>query len=673
MHSLLRSLRGKIFLAVLGLLLVVAGVVMPVTQRDVSASVEAGERHAVDNVMSLALRDTEARWNALLDDKIRSVRTERAQLMELGETVQSVMKGYAELAEDGVIDKERAQALARAWIDRLHLGAGRNAFIYDGDCEVLASSEPDIVGMDISGVRDLKGRRLAQAMHDESKVSGQGFALYRWPGAQTSAGTTPAGSTRYAYFGYFRAWDWVLAVSDDAQGVLDQVTTQRKLMETAMRRSLSSLTLARSGFMLVMADGGRLVVPPPEHYADLLDATDDASGTPLRELLQNRQGGVRSITVSTDGAPWVVQTVRHKPLGWTLAAAVPESDFTAPAVRLIKRQALIFSGALLLALALAWFVATHIARPLDTLTSYARSLPEQDLTTPTPPPARIVELADRHRDEVGRLAASFLFMQRQLGENVARLLGETASRERFENELNIARDIQMGLLPIPLSHAISARVELRATMLPAKEVGGDLYDYFTLSDGSLCFAIGDVSGKGVPAALFMAVTRTLIRAAAEDETDPAMIVQRVNNRLSENNPNMMFVTLLVGVLNLDNGDLAWANAGHPPPAVVVAQDGSMRLLTGRSGPACGVQEDVQYTSLHAYLPPGEILLGYTDGVTDAVDPQGYQYGDARLMARLNHPTGSAAQLTQAVLNDVHRFCDGADPFDDITLIAVRRL
>ena len=171
----------------------------------------------------------------------------------------------------------------------------------------------------------------------------------------------------------------------------------------------------------------------------------------------------------------------------------------------------------------------------------------------------------------------------------------------------------------------------------------------------------------------MAVTRTLIRAAAEDETDPAMIVQRVNNRLSENNPNMMFVTLLVGVLNLDNGDLAWANAGHPPPAVVVAQDGSMRLLTGRSGPACGVQEDVQYTSLHAYLPPGEILLGYTDGVTDAVDPQGYQYGDARLMARLNHPTGSAAQLTQAVLNDVHRFCDGADPFDDITLIAVRRL
>src|SRR5690606_20537955 len=141
---------------------------------------------------------------------------------------------------------------------------------------------------------------------------------------------------------------------------------------------------------------------------------------------------------------------------------------------------------------------------------------------------------------------------------------ETSSRERLESELSIAHDIQMGLLPVPLDRTILDKVDLYATMLPAKEVGGDLYDYFLLNNGKLCFVIGDVSDKGVPAALFMAVTRTLVRACAEDETDPAQLMERVNNRLSENNPNLMFVTLILAVIDLETGELAWANAGHPP-------------------------------------------------------------------------------------------------------------
>src|SRR5690606_3609167 len=136
---------------------------------------------------------------------------------------------------------------------------------------------------------------------------------------------------------------------------------------------------------------------------------------------------------------------------------------------------------------------------------------------------------------------------------------------------------------------------LHATMTPAKEVGGDLYDYFDLPDGRLCVAIGDVSDKGVPAALFMAVTRTLIRASAEDESDPASIMERVNNRLSANNPNMMFVTLLIAVLDCRTGTLVWCNAGHPAP-LKLAANGDLSVLEGRSGPACGVQEDLPYTA-----------------------------------------------------------------------------
>jgi sigma-B regulation protein RsbU (phosphoserine phosphatase) len=671
---MLSSLRGKIFLLVVAILLAVAAFVMPVTQRDVTRTVEAGELHAVDNVMDLVMRDTEARWSALLDDKINSVRGGRRQLVQMGTLVDSVLSRYADMADRGVITQGAAKGLARDWINHLKLDDRRHAFIYDAGYSVLASGAAGMTDMDLSGVLDIKGRPLAQALLEETRRTGYSFAIYRWPVAGTPEQAAGRTETRYAYFGYFRPWNWVFAVSDSAQDILDQVQARREQMEAAMRATLSRLTLAQSGFMFIMASDGRMVVAPPEQRAGLLDAVDRASGQPLRALLGQAapSGKPRLLTLDGNGGPWLIQAVQHKPLGWTLVAAVPESDLSAPATKLINRQALIFAGVLVLALALAWLIATRITLPLDKLTAYARQLPEQDLASPTQAPAHIAALPAEHPDEVGRLAESFLFMQRKLGENVARLMQETSARERIESELNIARDIQMGLLPTPLSDKVRAQVDLYAAMQPAKEVGGDLYDYFTLPDGRLCVAIGDVSGKGVPAALFMAVTRTLIRATAESETDPALLVQRVNNRLSENNPNMMFVTLLVGMIDLETGELSWANAGHLPPVVVNA-DGGVRELQGRSGPACGIQEDLPYKRLSARLGRGETLIGYTDGVTDATDPDGAQYGDARMLALFPAATRGAATLAQELLDDVHRFANGADPFDDITLIAVRRI
>ena len=133
----------------------------------------------------------------------------------------------------------------------------------------------------------------------------------------------------------------------------------------------------------------------------------------------------------------------------------------------------------------------------------------------------------------------------------------------------------------------------------------------------------------------------------------------------------MFVTLLLGVIDLATGSLTWANAGHPPP-VLIGADGTVRLLTDRSGPACGVQEDLQYQRFTCQLDRGETLLGYTDGVTDATDRQDTQYGESRMIARLSAPVASASTLILGLLDDVHQFTDGASPFDDITLIALRR-
>ncbi|MBV7485184.1 SpoIIE family protein phosphatase [Bordetella sp. BOR01] len=668
---LIRSLRSKIFLLVVAILLVVAALVMLVSQRDVTRTVAASEQHAVDNVMDLVMRDTEARWGALLDDKINTVRSGRRQLVQVGATISSVLASYAAMAERGVMTTGAAKGQARAWVNQLRLDDQRYVFIYDASYSVLASGSAPMIDQDLSGQQDLKGRPLAEALYEESRRAGYGFAIYRWPLAGSPGDT----ETRYAYFGYFRPWDWVFAISDSAQDVLRQVQDRRTRMEAAMRATLSQLTLARSGFVFIMADDGRMVVAPPANRTGLLDTVDRASDKPLRQLLRAAPPAPASASASLrfdDGQElWQIKAVRHKPLGWTVVAAVPESDLTAPAKRLLNRQATIFGITLVLALLFAWLVATRIVRPLNTLTHYARQLPEQDLTLPATVPAHVAALPKRHRDEVGRLAASFLFMDRKLRENVADLMHETSARERFESELNIARAIQLGLLPIPLPAAVQRQVDLHAIMLPAKEVGGDLYDYFVLPDGKLCLAIGDVSDKGVPAALFMAVTRTLIRATAEDETDPALIMQKINNRLAENNPNMMFVTLLLGVLDLDSGELVWANAGHLPPAVIDA-NGVVRLLEGRSGPACGVQEDMPYRRLVTRLAPGEVLVGYTDGVTEAFSSHDAQYGEPRLFQILSGPPSSASGLARRLLEDVQAFAAGAEQSDDITLIVVRR-
>ncbi len=664
----LRSFRGKIFLAMSGLLLVIAGTVLPVTQQDVSHTIETGERHAVQNVLQLVLRHIEGRWKELLDEKIDNVRNGRKLLMELGSTIQSVLASYESDVQRGLLSPALARQQALNWLSSLPLGGQRYAFIYDAQHQILASSTTLTAHQNLAAALDIKGRPLAQALYDESRYSGHGFALYRWPSTASDASPPP---THYAYFSRFSPWDWTLAVADIAQGIIHQVQNQTRLMETSLQEALSPLVLAQSGFLFIMDDDGRFIVPPPAAQKPLLQARDPLSDRTLADILQTHSAR-QEVTVTLEDQPdWNIQSLYYKPLRWTIAAAVPQSDFTAPARRLTERQALIFTGALLFALALGWLMAMRIAKPLNTLTDYTLQLSDQDLTQAPAPPASITRLPERYKDEVGRLSASFLLMQTRLNNNIQRLLQETSARERFESELTIARDIQMGLLPKPLPPESRRYIDLCAAIQPAKEVGGDLYDYFLLPDGRLCFVIGDVSDKGVPAALFMAVIRTLIRATAEDETDPAAILGRINNRLADNNPNMMFVTLLLGVINLPTGELIWANAGHPAP-ILVGADTRLQVLSGRSGPACGVQPNLTYCCFNYQLEQGQTLFGYTDGITDAANRQEQQYGEPRMMAQLSSPVSNAHALVQKLLADVQQFTDGASPFDDITLIAVRR-
>ena len=244
-------------------------------------------------------------------------------------------------------------------------------------------------------------------------------------------------------------------------------------------------------------------------------------------------------------------------------------------------------------------------------------------------------------------------------------------KDRMQQELNVGRDIQMSMLPVDFP-PFPERTEfsIHALLQPAREVGGDFYDFFFVNDDEICLVFGDVSGKGVPAALFMAVTKTMIKTQAADDSSPASIITRVNEALSADNPACMFVTLFVAIANVRSGELRFTNAGHNPP-YILRHDGELDCLNQRHGPIIGAVEGVAFREDQVQIGAQDTLLLFTDGVTEAMDTSDQLYSEARLEEFLRKSDNTPEQLTSEVLQAVEQFAAGAEQADDITLLAFR--
>ena len=277
-------------------------------------------------------------------------------------------------------------------------------------------------------------------------------------------------------------------------------------------------------------------------------------------------------------------------------------------------------------------------------------------------------------DEIEELGDAFNKMAGDLQTYIKDLKKTTAEKERFESELRVAHDIQMSFLkkifpPFPHRDDFS----LYASIKPAREVGGDLYDFALLDDSRLFFYIGDVSDKGVPASLIMAITMTLMkRASLQPSITPAAILHQVNVTLAEENENLMFVTLFVGILNIATGELAFSNAGHNPPLILSA-DGECRFLKLPDGLVLGVMAETEYHDAMVILGPGDMVVAYTDGVTEAMNTKEELYSESRLQKTLARLGGRSVQDTVgAIFASVQAHAAGAPQSDDIAVLAVRR-
>lgn len=300
-------------------------------------------------------------------------------------------------------------------------------------------------------------------------------------------------------------------------------------------------------------------------------------------------------------------------------------------------------------------------RPLRFLTKSAQEVAKGNFDTPLP--------TFRRNDEIAQLRDSFGTMQQSLKQYVEELTQSTAAKASIESELNVAQSIQMSMLPKTFP-AFPERddIELYGALTPAKAVGGDLYDFF-LRDETLFFCIGDVSGKGVPASLVMAVTRTLFRNVATHVTEPGLIVEAMNRAISDGNDNNMFVTLFVGALDLVTGHLRYCNAGHDAPIIINDECHSSFLPCLPNLPV-GVMADWTFQEQEANIATGTMLFLYTDGLTEAENAAHELFGEQRIVDTLT--TASKPQdLIEAMIAAVHQFVGDYEQSDDLTLLAIK--
>ena len=453
--------------------------------------------------------------------------------------------------------------------------------------------------------------------------------------------------------------------------------------------------IGKTGYAFLVDDKGQVNISPktegevaadPNHLVDLRTVDNKTLAETVKKMTAG-ESGIAELTI--DGQPMYLAYEPMKTLGWSFAVAISVDEVLAPAnksnaaittmaqtasnsidrdIRRIILMLLILTAAVsgfAVVLGIRW--ANRLTVPIGELVKRVGDIGNGDLN---------VDIQIQTGDEVEVLAESFNRMTAQLREHIKNLTAVTAEKERIGAELNVATHIQASMLPciFPAFPDIK-EIDIYAAMTPAKEVGGDFYDFFLVDSSHLAVVMADVSGKGVPAALFMVIAKTLIKNHMQLGKTPAEVFTAVNDQLCENNDAGMFVTAFMGVLDFLNGKFVYVNAGHNAPLIQKA-DGGFEWLKVRPGFVLAGIEGIKYRQAELTLQKGDVFFTYTDGVTEALNPVQALYGDRRLIDILNADAAKSLEVKELVhyiQKDVAVFSDGAEQADDITLLALKYL
>ena len=349
---------------------------------------------------------------------------------------------------------------------------------------------------------------------------------------------------------------------------------------------------------------------------------------------------------------------------WSIALAVPSFMVQVISIGSGVIMLLMIGLAMLVTRIVGRFIIKRVTRPINQLAESANEVAKGNFSAPLP--------KIKHNDEIRLLRDSFEGMQHSLTEYVEELKNTTASKAAIENELKVAHDIQMSMLPKTFPpYPERDDIDIYGTLTPAKDVGGDLFDFY-IRDEKLFFCIGDVSGKGVPASLVMAMTRSLFRNISAHTAEPHRIAYTLNQALAEGNENSMFVTAFIGVLDLATGLLRYCNAGHNPPLLIGRE---VSLVPCQPNVPLGLMTDMEFEPQEIQFEHQMTIFLFTDGLNEAEDDLQVQFGDDRILHHLEASLAQGmiqpAEIVNQMAEAVHAFVDGAQQSDDLTMLAIK--
>lgn len=475
----------------------------------------------------------------------------------------------------------------------------------------------------------------------------------------------------------------------NARSFYDETGNPRGVVATditlqSMQEDILSMKIGETGYAFLLDHKGTIIAHPRYDDIDkepLKSAKDDY----LQALLDITSHDEGLTTATVDGKLCYLAYYTLPTTKWSLVITVEVDEIIQPAVDtqnqideytreaqdyinktlkvVLIRLIVILAVSAMVILVLSYLLSKTITNPIKLLLSKVVKIGEGDLET---------KIDDRGKDEIAELAAAFNKMTIDLKTYIANTSKITAEKERIGAELDVARKIQGSMLPcIFPPYPDREEFEVYATMLPAKEVGGDFYDFFLIDDDHLAVVIADVSGKGVPAALFMVIAKTLIKNNAQQGKTPREIFEKVNNQLCENNEASMFITAFMGILEISTGEFIYVNAGHNAPLIKKAT-GDFQWLPTKPGFVLAGMKDMVYRQEKITLGQGDVIYMYTDGVTEAVNRNNELFGNQKLLSDINqYKETTLAELLSSIKKEIDTFADGAEQADDITMLALK--
>ncbi len=439
-----------------------------------------------------------------------------------------------------------------------------------------------------------------------------------------------------------------------------------------LQQTMSTLYLGNGGYAFLISRRGTIITHPDVNKImneSLFSMAEERKDKQLREIGRKMIHGETGMALFESNVLKNKTWIFYSPLPsnkWSMGFVLPERVLWGDLVNM--NRFLILAGiiGILILVALIILVTRNFITPLNKLAMSVDYIAKGNFDTILP----IVKT----NDEIGILSESFYHMQIALKSYIQNLMDTTAAREKIDSELKIAHDIQMNIVPRSFPPFPNRKeLEIYAILEPARAVGGDWYDYFFTDEDHLCFTIGDVSGKGIPAAILMAVIRTYLRAKATSLVNVEEIMTAINVETSINNEYLMFATIFIGIINLKTGMLYFCNASHNPPYILHGE-GEITRITDMHGAAVGIFEDKVYTSDRIQLSSGDAIMLYTDGITEAMNENEDMFGYSNLEKILRLLVmNDAKTIVDNVREEVRRFTNQEEQVDDITIEVIRYL